>query len=329
MCERRRGDRARPLAVTAFLAVITIACGVYAASKLGINSDTKSLVSDNLPFRVRQRDLESTFHTLEGAVLVVVDADSPLRAARAADDLAARLAVRRDLFEDVTVPGGGPFFRKNALLYLDIDDLEDLTDRLSAVQPFMAELARDQSLVGVAKLLRKALESEREGRDTGFDVSTALDRVSDGVEAAATGKRALDPWSSALLGTSMPEESRRRVIVVRTHFDFSDLFKAGPAVQVIRTSAAELKLDPEHGVRVRVPATRSSTTRSCSRCGRRRFALRSSRSFCSRAPSASRCARCASWSRSLRACSRACCGATRSRPRGWDSSTRSPPRSTC
>jgi len=90
------------------------------------------------------------------------------------------------------VPGGGPFFARNALLYLTTEQLEELTDRLSRVQPFLSAFARDQSLVGIADLVRQALEAERQGRATGLDLVPVLDRVRSVVEAVADGRRAPD-----------------------------------------------------------------------------------------------------------------------------------------
>src|SRR5206468_2466053 len=101
--------------------------------------------------------------------------------------------------------------------------LEDLTDRLSHVQPFLAELARDQSLVGISGLLRQALALERDGTHVGIDLPTALDRVSIAVEATTAGRPAPDPWGSALLGDALPAEARQRVIALNGKLDYGQL----------------------------------------------------------------------------------------------------------
>ncbi len=232
---------------------LTVALALYAVFNLGINADTHALINPQLPFQIRQRELTKTFHTLGDGILVVIDADSPAAAHRAADALAASLVERTDLFTQVHVPGGGPFFERNALLYLEPDQLEDLTDRLSALQPFLAELARDQSLVGVAGLLRQALAAEREGTRTGLDVSTALDRISAAVEATNAGRPAIDPWGTALLGGALPAEARRRVVELRPRLDYGKLLNAAPHLQAIRDVVHALKLDdPERATFVRI-----------------------------------------------------------------------------
>ncbi len=246
LVDRRPG---RTLAVVLALATVL---GAYAVRNLGIDADYKSLIDTSLPFQVRQREVTRTFHTLGDGILVVIDADSPVAAHKAADALAARLATRTDLFTQVNVPGGGPFFERNALLYLDPDQLDELTDRLSELQPFLAELARDQSLVGIAGLLRQALAAQRDGERIGLDLTTALDRITAAVRATNAGGRAVDPWGSALLGGTMPAEARRRVVELRPRLDYGTLLNAAPHVQAIREAVDALDLEPGRGVTVRI-----------------------------------------------------------------------------
>jgi hypothetical protein len=242
----------RPGAVVAAAGLVTLALAVYAGRNLGVDADPRSLIDRRLPFQVRQRDFTRTFHTLGDGILVAIDADSPAAARRAADALADRLRARPDLFTQVHVPGGGPFFERHALLYLTTEQLEELTDRLSRIQPFLAHLARDPSLAGVADLLRQALASARAGRLPGIDLATTLDRVSAAIEATTAGRPAADPWGTALLGGSLPEEARRRVVALRPTLDYGTLLNAAPAVAAIREAVAALALDPAHGVRVRI-----------------------------------------------------------------------------
>jgi hypothetical protein len=242
----------RPVRTLVITGIATLAAAVYAAFGLGVNADPKTLIDSRLPFQVRQRELVDTFRTLNDGILVVIEADTAVRAARAADALAARLTSRTDLFSQVDVPGGGPFFARNALLYLEPDQLDDLVNRLSQVQPFLAELAKDQSLVGIATLLRDALVEQRKGTPVGLDLAMALDRVSGAIEATTDRRAAADPWGTALLGGAMPDEARLRVVALRPQLDYSSLLNAAPHVQAIRDAAAALGLTPDRGVRVRI-----------------------------------------------------------------------------
>ena len=232
--------------------VLTVAVAVFAALTMGVNADPRTLVNPDLPFQVRQRDLGKTFHSLADGILIVVDADSPSAAGRTADRLGAALGARTDLFAEVDVPGGGPFFAKNALLYLTTDQLEELTDRLSHVQPFLASFARDQSLVGLADLLRQTLEASRQGRVTGLDLVPMLDRVRTVMEAVAAGRRAPDPWGAAIMGAALPAEARQRLVAVRPVHDVGELPPDAPELAAVRDAIRALELPPDGTLRVRV-----------------------------------------------------------------------------
>jgi len=232
--------------------VATVFAGVYAARNLGVNADPNAMIAQDLPFRARELDFLRSFRAAQDDILIVVEAESASTAGRAADALAAQLATRTDLFTKVQLMGGGPFFRKNALLYLDLDDLEELADRLATVQPFLAEIARDATAAGISDLLAKAVEAKRDGADVGIDLAGALDRVRVAVDAAAQDRSSPDPWGDALIGGSMTEDARHRVIAILPNSDHDELLFAEPAIRTIREAARELGLTPESGVRVRL-----------------------------------------------------------------------------
>jgi hopanoid biosynthesis associated RND transporter like protein HpnN len=242
----------RPALVVALVLAATVGLGWYAATHLGVNADPNAMISDDLPFRAREREFQQAFRSAADDLLVLVEADSASATGNAANQLAAELSKRSDLFARVQLSGGGPFFRRNALLYLDLPTLEALSDRLAAVQPFLAEIARDPSIVGIADLLGKAVAAQSAGNEIGLDLAGALDRVRVGVDAAAAGHAAPDPWGDALIGGSLSEEARLRVIARRPNSKFDQLLFAEPAVKAIRAAALEAGLTAERGVRVRI-----------------------------------------------------------------------------
>lgn len=242
----------RPGLVVAFVVALTLAAGGYAALNLGVDADPNAMISQDLPFRVRERDFSASFRAATDEMLIVVDADSASSAGRAADALAAKLAPHTDLFAKVQLMGGGPFFRKNGLLYLEVAELEELANQLAAVQPFLAEIARDASPVGIADLLARAVDAKRDGLDVGMDLAAALDKVRIAVDAAALDRASLDPWGDALIGGSTSEDARHRVISILPNASFDELLFAEPAIRTIRAAVAELGLDAERGVRVRL-----------------------------------------------------------------------------
>ena len=102
------------------------------------------------------------------------------------------------------------------------------------MQPFLAEVARDPSVVGLSDLLRRALDAQREGESLGMDLAGVFDRLSAATEAAEAGRAAPDPWGDALIGGELSESARFRVVSAIARRDFGVLLSAEPAIEAIR-----------------------------------------------------------------------------------------------
>ena len=229
---------------------LTALSGFYAAGNLKIDTDTAGMISEDLPFRQRFKAFRHAFPTLSDNVAIVIDADVPDRADRAADRLAARLRADPDRFPLVFSPETHPFFLRSGLLYLGLDDLTGLADDLADSQPFLSTLAADPSLRGLAAVLKDALDGA-ENDDPARRIASVLNRISEAAAATAEGKSAPLSWRN-LINTSLDEGTNRRVIVTKPKVDFGSLSPAAEAMARIRTLARDVGLTEEAGVTVRL-----------------------------------------------------------------------------
>jgi len=229
---------------------LTALSGFYAAGNLKIDTDTAGMISEDLPFRQRFKAFRHAFPTLSDNVAIVIDADVPDRADRAADRLAARLRADPDRFPLVFSPETHPFFLRSGLLYLGLDDLTGLADDLADSQPFLSTLAADPSLRGLAGVLKDALDGA-ENDDQARRIASVLNRISEAAAATAEGKSAPLSWRN-LINTSLDEGTNRRVIVTKPKVDFGSLSPAAEAMARIRTLARDAGLTEEAGVTVRL-----------------------------------------------------------------------------
>ena len=236
------GVRRRPILTLLLAALVTALLGLYTYRNLGINMDVAAMLSPDLPHQKTWRDITKAFPESNDPLLVVVDADTPEHARDAALKLRDRLAQETKLFSSVDVPGEGPFFEKNGLLYLSTDELSKLSDHLAEVQPYLAELRRDSSLRGLFALLQRAADSLRTGDATVVELAPVFDRLSRAVDAERTGKSDPVSWREVLLGTSLPE-TPRRVLVVQPIVDYAALIPAEESLARIHELAEEVGLD--------------------------------------------------------------------------------------
>ncbi|MBK8907263.1 MAG: MMPL family transporter [Rhodospirillales bacterium] len=233
-------------------AAVTVAAAAYVIANFAINTSHADMFSEDLPFQRIEKRLNAAFPQEKNSVVVVIGAPTPGLADDAGDRLAARLAERPHLFPHVFDLQGSAFFRRNGLLYLDVDALYALADRLLEAQPFIDALWRDPSLRGLAALLAAAADATVETpADVPFDLSPILNDIAAVAEATAAERPGSLSWQR-LMGGGAVQEAQRRVFQVSIALDYSRFRPAQAAVDTIRSAAAELGYTPERGYRVRL-----------------------------------------------------------------------------
>lgn len=224
----------------------------YAAGHLGINTDTANMISAELPWRRNFIEYRESFAIRDQNIVVVVDAPTP----DVADDFAVRLAgalrAEPELFESVFLAGEGEFFERNGLLYLPIEELEALSDRLVAAQPLLGLVTERFSGAAVVELAGQAVE--RTDLPTGSaELETLLDELRDTLDASRSSVRAPIDWSALFVPPT--DSSTRRMLLVRPALDFSRVQPARPAIERVRRIAETLQVQLGVDVRSRLTGT--------------------------------------------------------------------------
>ena len=81
--------------------VLTGLFGYYAATTIGMDTNTDHLLSDKLPWRQREIAYRKAFPQQAESIIAVIDADIPEHAAMAASALVGLLKTNRTLFRSV------------------------------------------------------------------------------------------------------------------------------------------------------------------------------------------------------------------------------------
>ncbi|MCH6588201.1 MAG: MMPL family transporter, partial [Proteobacteria bacterium] len=252
---------ALPVLVVALLA--TLGAAYLTVTRIGINTDTTDMLSEELAFRRHNRALSQAFPQFTDNLTVIVEAATPDLAEDAAARLAAEIGARPRLFRDVFYAQGDAFFRRNGLLYLELDELDALGDRLAEIQPLLAALGQDPSLRGLSGVLRLALgdadvgPDSRRAEEAAAAVAPALEKLAAAAESLAARAPGGRPvlamsWHALLSGEDPEPADKRRFIVLRPMLDFTSLEPAAQAIEALRRLAAELGLTEDNGLRVRL-----------------------------------------------------------------------------
>ncbi len=235
------------VAVTLLLAGASL---YYVTENLGINTSISDMLSEKLPWRADFIRYEKAFPQYSDNIVVVIDADSADLAQDASLLLAKYLRQQTRLFQDLYQIENSAFFRKNQLLYLSTEKLEELADNLAKVQPFIGKLTQDQSLRGFFTVLGEAITEVSKGED--YEFGPAFDRIDDVLRAHAGGRRHRLSWQDMMSGRDSTAKDRRRILIVTPRLDYSRLLPAEPAVQAVHALARKLGLTQANGVQVRL-----------------------------------------------------------------------------
>lgn len=223
---------------------------LYTARHLGMNTNTEAMLSPDLPFRRTYDQYRHLFPQYVDTLVVVVDGDTPELARDASSRLATRLRQEGERFKSVYEPGSDPFFARNGLLFLEPDRLQELADHIAAAQPFLARLGQGEGLPGLTAMLSMALDGAADGGEA--DLALVLGRMDRAVAADLAGHFHQLSWQEVMAGGPATMFERRRFILAQPRLDFSNLLAAGEAMASVRRLARELRLVPEHGLRVRM-----------------------------------------------------------------------------
>jgi len=239
-----------PLIVVLAVALAAVALA-YALPHLRIDTSTEEMISAEVPFRQNRIAFTEAFPQFRDPVVAVIEGTAPERVEQAATALAAALAADDAHFAAVEYIEGEPFFATHGLLYLELDELATLSDRLAAAQPLLAALAADPSLRGLADFVALAV-AEGDADDA---LPPALDRLLGAMAEVVAAQRAEQArvlsWREALQEDA-GNGPARQLVIVQPRIDPGSLAPAAPAIEALRAEAQTLGIDGAHGLELRL-----------------------------------------------------------------------------
>lgn len=227
-------------------------CGIYVARHFEIDSRSENLISSSVAWRQREIEFDRAFPQRDNLTLVVIQGATPERAEQAAVSLKSALLKHPDMFPVVRDVQGDPFFAKNGLLYLPLQQVKDATTQFIAAQPFLGPLAADPSLRGVMDSLNTAVIGVEHGQAPLDQLTGAFKQFTAVLGNVLAGKPASMSWQSLLTRQNPAPSENMRMLQVQARLDYKQLEPGAAASSLIRQMAADLQLTPANGVSMRL-----------------------------------------------------------------------------
>jgi len=217
---------------------LTISSLFYIKDNLGINNNSAEMLSPDLPFQQNTRKMEQQFPQDAGTIIFVVDAGTAEETAIVARKLLAKLTKDTENFTSSYIPEDNDFFRQQALLYLSIDELEQLSSNLTDAQPFIGYLAQNYHLSGLFTILTKALENKE--TVISHSLPKLLSSISNALNDTANNKNKPISWQEILSPTNLSNKNQR-IVIAKPIKNFNEIMPAAAAIESARSIIQKLE----------------------------------------------------------------------------------------
>ena len=231
------------------LAVLSV---LFAASHLGITTNTDALFAASLPWRRAEIAFDRAFPQFNNLLVFVIDAKEPEEADATAHALAVALRADHAHFLDAVRPDSSPYFDREGLLFLPTAKLRALMNRTIAAQPFLGQLTADPSARGLFSALALIGVGVQKG---GVDLTPylpALAAFHQSLEGVLAGKPRPLSWQTLLAGPTAKLAGQYRFVLAHPRLNYGDLEPGGAATRAARAIAAKLPFVRSGAARVRI-----------------------------------------------------------------------------
>lgn len=228
-------------------------CGLtlrYTMEHLKVNTNTAELISPDMPFQRNRIALEQAFPQDIGTILLLVEGDTPESTSAAVKRITQLVRGNHDDFTAVYVPSEGDFLARNGLLFLERDELEDLTNQLAKAQPFIGRLSKDNSLRGLFGIVGEAL-TESNQSDFELDLDPLLKKISEALDKSREGQAYQVSWRQLMT----PDRASgfgitQSFILVKPVLHYEEVMPAEKAMKALDTLLGEAIQGELAGVKV-------------------------------------------------------------------------------
>lgn len=238
-----------PWFVTILTVLLTAASLYYTVNNLGINTNSADMLSPDLPFQKNQRRIDKEFPQDSRVIILVVDALTPEETSQAAISLVEKLSTQSDNFSSVYIPTENDFFSQQALLFLELDELEDLAEKLAETQPFIGYLSKNYHLQGLFDIVVKALETD--DRTIPTDLNPLLLAINNVIESQLDQQPHRLSWQNLLAANKLNTETNRTLVIAKPKLNFSEIMAAEQALNAARQTASQVMQDNAN-IRIRI-----------------------------------------------------------------------------
>ena len=241
----------RPRLILVLALLVSVVSVIYTKQNMEFLTGRDDLMPKNAPFQVDYRAYRQEFGDQE-EIVAVIESDDAEKSTRAADALYQRLNRDKGPFREVFYPGGLPFFRKNGLLFMPLDEIKALRHTLTMASPVLKDLAAAPSVQTLFTSLTGQIDGYlKSGDPAGLESLTFMLTTLDKGFKAFDGKTSGLSMDSFLKGggegkpSLLENAGKQQVITILPVKDAGSFLASEKAIKATRAALDEILKKPE------------------------------------------------------------------------------------
>jgi len=143
--------------------LITILSSSTIKNNLSFSTDTSEMLSEKLHWRQLDIQYENLFPQFLDNIIIAIEAQTPDLASDTAQKISTSLK-NNNFIKNIYYQSDFSYFKESSFLFLEHDELQDLSDNLAKIQPFLGSLLEDRNLRGLFDMLGDAIEAKQDDK---------------------------------------------------------------------------------------------------------------------------------------------------------------------
>ncbi|GAW67411.1 transporter [Geoanaerobacter pelophilus] len=248
----------RPWLVLAAALLLTVLSLWLTWQRMEFLTGRDDLMPQNTSFNRDFQKFKADFGDME-EIAVVIEGNDPERVGAFGSKLYDTLSRDNKVFSDVFYPYALPFFQKNGLLFMPLEDIKELHHNLALAAPALKALSASPSVQTLFTHLTKSMERYVSGDDSQLpSLLFMLDKLGAGFKSFGGGKGTPPSLETVFMNpdSSFAKAGRQQILTALPVRDLQGFVPAGKAIEKVRAEVARLKALPEFkGVTVGLTGT--------------------------------------------------------------------------
>ena len=237
----------RPWLVLSLALLLSALSIWFTSQKMEFLTGRDDLMPKNTPFNRDFQTFRAEFGDMED-IVVVIESSDPERAGAFGTRLYGELSKDKQDFSDVFCPSALPFFQKNGLLFMSVDDIKELHRNLSLAAPVLKDLSREPKVATLFNHLTRRMDGYVAGNKAELPgLVFMLDKLGAGFGSFGGAKGAPPSLEGFFMNSesSLAKAGRQQILTVLPVRNSVGFVPAGAAIAKVRAEVAKLRALPE------------------------------------------------------------------------------------